>query len=281
MVISPNLDNIPADQRARRARSFGGQAAAYAQHRPGYPLTAIRWALQPLGENRATEADSRLRVLDLAAGTGKLTESLVASPPEGEPPLVAGHPEGLDVVAVEPDDDMRAELSRLLPGVPAHAGTAEDIPLPDASVDAVLVGQAMHWFDLDRALPEIARVLRPGGVLAGLWNDDDERVDWVVGFDEVVNGPRAARSQGSRGLPDDHPEFTPFARERFANPRRHTIDSLLATTATHSQLLVLPEDERAALLDRMRDYLRSRPETSGGEFDQPLLTVVARAVRRS
>jgi SAM-dependent methyltransferase len=136
--------------------SFGAAAAAYAEHRPGYAEIAVRWALEPVRGRRP------LRVLDLGAGTGKLTETLVRL--------------GAEVTAVEPDPGMLAELRRELPSVRSLAGSAEDIPLPDSSADAVLAGQAMHWFDLGRALPEIARVLSPGGVLAALWNVDDDRV---------------------------------------------------------------------------------------------------------
>jgi ubiquinone/menaquinone biosynthesis C-methylase UbiE len=107
-------------------------------------------------------------VLDLGAGTGKLTAVLLSL--------------GADVTAVEPDPGMLAEFRRALPGVRSLSGRAEAIPLPDASVDAVVAGQALHWFDMDRALPEIARVLVPGGVLAGLWNVDDDREEWVAGL---------------------------------------------------------------------------------------------------
>ena len=86
---------------------------------------------------------------------------------------------------MEPDPQMLAELRQTMPAVRSVPGSAEEIPLPDASLDAVLAGQAMHWFDMDRALPEIARVLRPGGVLAGLWNVDDDRVGWVAGLAEI------------------------------------------------------------------------------------------------
>jgi SAM-dependent methyltransferase len=115
---------------------FGSAAADYAAHRPDYPGSAIAWAL---------EHTPGPRVLDLAAGTGKLTAGLLDR----------------DVVAVEPDPGMLEVLRADLPQVEALLGTAEDIPLPDASVDAVLVGQAVHWFDPARAWPEIARVLRP------------------------------------------------------------------------------------------------------------------------
>jgi len=118
-----------------------------------------------------------VRVADLGAGTGILTGALARL--------------GTDVIAVEPDQAMLAELRRQLPAVRAVEGSAEALPLPDHSVDAVLCGQALHWFDLDLALPEIARVLTPGGVLAGLWNVDDDRVGWVA---ELVGTSRRQAS---------------------------------------------------------------------------------------
>jgi len=144
------------DSRVLLGSSFGVAAVEYAEHRPDYALAAVRWALEP--------APGR-RVLDLGAGTGKLTGTLVAL--------------GVDVVAVEPDPAMLVELRRALPAVRALPGSAEAIPLPDASVDAVLAGNALHWFDMAAAGPEIARVLAPGGIMAGLWNVMDDRVDWL------------------------------------------------------------------------------------------------------
>lgn len=126
------------------ARSFDAGPGAYARFRPGYPPAAVRAALP---------GDAR-DVLDLGAGTGKLTESLLGR--------------GLQVTAVEPLPGMLAELSRRFPQATAVPGSAEDIPLPDRAVDCVVVGQAFHWFDPDRALAEIARVLRPGGRLLAL-----------------------------------------------------------------------------------------------------------------
>ncbi|HZC27821.1 MAG TPA: class I SAM-dependent methyltransferase, partial [Actinopolymorphaceae bacterium] len=147
-------------EHARRSSSFGQQAGGYAAYRPGYPDAAVRWALEPVVDPTADDL-SGLRVLDLAAGTGKLTEALVRL--------------GADVVAVEPDVEMVAELRRRVPVVQVFSGRAEDIPATDASFDAVLVGQAFHWFDTERAVLEIARVVRAGGVLALLWNFDDAR----------------------------------------------------------------------------------------------------------
>jgi SAM-dependent methyltransferase len=243
---------------SRRASSFGSRAADYARHRPDYPAAAVEWALAPLTLDRP-------RVLDLAAGTGKLT-AVIASL-------------GLDVVAVEPDDAMRAEFEAFLPGITALAGTAEQIPLPAASVDAVLVGQALHWFDHERALPEIGRVLRPGGVLAGLWNDDDFDVEWVHGLDRIHNA--STPDSGTRGidLPAELGPFSPPDRKQFRHSHRRTAESLVATAATHSLFLTMAEPERTQTLEQMLAYLKSRPETATGEFDYPLVTDVIRTVR--
>jgi len=216
-------------------------------------------------------------VLDLGAGTGKLTGGLLAL--------------GLlDVLAVEPDAEMLGELTRRFPEVDARPGSAEDIPLPDDSVDAVLAGQAMHWFDLDRALPEIARVLAPGGVLAGLWNVDDDRVGWVAELSAISRRKSSPtllrwRDGAGRGRPAALAEvaadlFRPAEEGEFGHGQARTADSLTATIATHSHLLTMEEAERSALLARVRDFLDTRPETSQGEFTLPLVTMALRMVRR-
>ncbi|HEY3479354.1 MAG TPA: class I SAM-dependent methyltransferase [Streptomyces sp.] len=247
---------------ARRASSFGGAAAAYAEHRPDYPEAAVRWALEPVS---GTDTDTRLDVLDLGAGTGKLTASLVA----------LGH----RVTAVEPDPGMLGELRGRLPSVTALSGGAEEIPLPDASVDAVVVGQAFHWFDQERALPEIARVLRPGGVLAALWNTDDDREEWIAGLGEVSGVSVSFVHWPSGDRVAAHPCYAPLEEADFPHRQSRTADSLTATVATHSRFLVLEPAEREAALARVRDYLRSRPETAGDSFDVPLVTRVQRCVR--
>jgi SAM-dependent methyltransferase len=153
---------VGQDERLLHASSFGAAAVAYAEHRPDYAQAAVSWALEPAPGPR---------VLDLGAGTGKLTATLVEL--------------GAEVSAVEPDPAMLTELRRTLPTVHARSGSAEAIPLPDTSVDAVLAGNAMHWFDMAVAGPEIARVLAPGGILAGLWNVMDDRAEWVAGLARV------------------------------------------------------------------------------------------------
>jgi SAM-dependent methyltransferase len=247
---------------AKRASSFGRRAADYAEHRPGYPAEAVRWALEPV-------LAARPRVLDLAAGTGKLTAVIAAL--------------GVEVVAVEPDDAMRAELSARLPAVEALAGTAEDIPLPDGSVDAVLAGQAMHWFDHKRSMPELGRVLRPGGVLAGIWNDDDLSVDWVRELDRLHTATKIDTDNvpNKKGidLPVELGPFGPLARAEFKHGQRRTAESLVATAETHSLFLTMAEPLRTQTLDRMLAYLKSRPETAEGEFDYPLRVEVLRAIR--
>ncbi|MEV4240080.1 class I SAM-dependent methyltransferase [Nocardia sp. NPDC050408] len=249
-----------AQLRAERASSFGAHAAAYAEHRPDYPTESIRWALGPVDTKTPV-------VLDLGAGTGKLTEGLLAV--------------GAEVIAVEPDAAMRAELARRFPEVIASAGAAEAIPLADGSVDAVVAGQAFHWFDKERAFPEIARVLRENGVFAALWNEDDLGVEWVAELHKVTRS--AASLPPQELLParlPEHPLFENFERADFPHRQRRTAESLTATIGTHSHTLVIPAQARNELLERISDYLRGRPETAAGEFDLPIRTDVIRAVRR-
>jgi SAM-dependent methyltransferase len=244
----------------RHASSFGAAAVAYAEHRPDYAAAAVRWALE-----RAPGP----RVLDLGAGTGKLTGTLVALGAD-----IA------DVVAVEPDPAMLAELRRVLPAVRAVPGSAEAIPLPDASVDAVLAGNALHWFDMAAAGSELARVLAPGGILAGLWNVLDDRVGWVAGLARVAGdaavGPRDTVGSWRAATAGLHlpARFVSPEHAQFPHGQRRTADSLVATLATRAGVLVMPEPERAATLGRIRDFLARTPETAAGEFVLPMLTGV-------
>jgi SAM-dependent methyltransferase len=257
----------PAD-RLRRASSFGAAAGQYAQYRPGYAEAAIRWCLAPVSGAQP------VRVVDLGAGTGILTGALARL--------------GADMVAVEPDQAMLAELRRQLPGVRAMEGSAEALPMPDQSADAVLCGQAMHWFDLDRALPEIARVLMPGGVLAGMWNVDDDRVDWVAKV--AAMSKAGAILSRWRTTPESDSEqgvlragsrwFAPVEEREFGNGQLRSADSLVAAIATQSRMLVMDEAERVRALAAVRDFLHRQPETSAGDFSLPLVTVALRAVRR-
>jgi SAM-dependent methyltransferase len=274
---------VNSDEWARRGSSFGAAAGAYAEHRPDYPAEAVLWCVEPVRRDvtakdladpdRAGRGLAGLRVLDLGAGTGKLTA------------LLAGL--GADVTAVEPDAAMLAELRRGLPGVRTLAGSAEAIPLPDASVDAVLCGQSMHWFDMSRAVPEIARVLAPGGVLGAMWNADDDRVEWVAGLAEATGHAGSPLLSRWRAVVEylaadqfSATEFTPVERAEFANSAAHTIDSFVALLATHSQVLIMEPADRERVLAAARGYLADRPESADGEFELPMVTSVVRTGRR-
>ena len=255
------------DERLRHSSSFGAAAVAYTEHRPDYAQAAVRWALDPAPGSC---------VLDLGAGTGKLTGTLLAV--------------GAEVIAVEPDRAMLSELRRALPAVRALPGAAEAIPLPDSSVDAVVAGHAMHWFDMDVAGPEIARVLAPSGILAGLWNVFDNRVDWVAGLERVsgsaaigrrdtLSGWRAVTAGAHLPSASRVALFGSPEQAEFPHGQRRTADSLVASLATRAGMLVMPEQERAATLGRIRGFLEGRAETAHGEFTVPMLTGVLR-VRR-
>lgn len=215
-------------------------------------------------------------MLDLGAGTGKLTRVLAEM--------------SVDTIAVEPDTEMLAQLQRSLPEVHALQGSAEAIPLPDSSVDAVLAGHSLHWFDMNRAGPELARVLTPGGVLAGLWTVFDDRVAWIRAL-EQVSGPAAigARDTFSQWreqtanlhLPDSgepiffgHPEQAEFEHEQI-----RSADTLVETLATKAGMLVMPEPDRTMTLESIRTFLTAQPETSNGEFAIQMLTGVLRSRR--
>lgn len=153
------------------ALSFGDVAAAYDRARPTYPRAAAAWAV----------GDQPTTVLELGAGTGKLTEVLVS----------LGH----DVHATDPDEQMLTVLRERLPEVRTSLASAEDIPAPDASYDVVVAAQAFHWFDHERAVPEIARVLKPGGRVALMWNVRDERIPWVRKLGRIIGSQEQSRSE--------------------------------------------------------------------------------------
>ncbi|GAA1040368.1 class I SAM-dependent methyltransferase [Virgisporangium ochraceum] len=228
------------------ANSFGSAADLYDAHRPGYPADAVRWAL----------GAGPLRVADLHAGTGILSRLL----------RDLGH----RVVAVEPDDRMRDRLTRTSPGVEALDGTAEAVPLPDASVDAVVAGQAYHWFDPERAHPEIARVLRPGGVFAALWNDADVEAPWTLRFVEIVDG-----TPPDIEVVDFGPLFTPARVGEFRHAMPMSPEGLLDLTRTRSPYLVASPSERETLLDAVRRLMTE--SGLAGRFPLPLVTRVHRA----
>ncbi len=209
------------------ARAFGAVAEAYDRGRPAYPAAAATWLM----------GDEARVVLELGAGTGKLTRELVD--------------QGHAVFATEPDEAMLAVLRQRVPEVSAKVATAEEIPANDRSVDVVVVAQAFHWFDHEVALPEIARVLKPGGHLALVWNFFDQRIPWVRRLVNVV-GEQASSTPASSEVLADHELFEPAEHTTFSFWQDVTRDTLVDIVASRSDIASLPEAEREARLDAVR-----------------------------
>lgn len=221
----------------RLANSFGQAVEQYDAARPDYPQGTAEW-LAPIDAGT---------VVDLGAGTGKFTRALVQR--------------GLTVIAVEPDITMLQKLVANLPTVRAIPGTAEAIPLPDASVDAVVAAQAWHWVDASRAVPEVARVLKPGGTLGLVWNIRDETVDWVHQLSLVMGLSRAEETMRTPieiGAP-----FGETEERTQAWTRDFTLDELLALVASRSAVITADEATRQRIFAGVRDLVASHPELSG------------------
>jgi len=250
-------DNCPVpgtertERRRAQAASFGAVAATYERARPSYPARAIDWLLPP----------GAGRVLDLGAGTGKLTRALVDR--------------GLDVAAVEPSAGMRDELARVLPGVRVLDGTAEAIPLADRSVDAVLVAQAWHWVDPALAVPEAARVLTPGGRLGLLWNIRDERAGWVAELSAIIHNPDHF-DNGSEA-PVIGPPFGPAERLDVEWARVMTRREVIDLVASRSYMIMMEPAARTEVLARVRHLLDTHPGLGSAEITLPYVTRCSRA----
>jgi SAM-dependent methyltransferase len=229
--------------RARQAGSFGAVAADYDAARPSYPADAVAWLTGPPPRD----------VLDLGAGTGKLTELLVA----------AGH----RVSAVDPSTGMLEQLRRRLPGVLTAVGGAEDVPLPDGSADVVTVAQAWHWFDQARAPLECGRLLRPGGRLALVWNERDESVDWVGAVWEPLNRSggtgMSLLADGWQDAIAQHAPFGPVRQAVFRHAQTLTRDGLLRLISSRSAVAVLEPAARDALMAEVTAVLDAHPASRG------------------
>jgi SAM-dependent methyltransferase len=242
----------------REARDgFARAADAYERGRPGYPSALVRRLVDLVGPQ------PRARVLELGAGTGKLTRPL------------SDH--GLEIVAVEPEPAMRDRLADTTPDARILGGVAEAIPLPDGSVDGAVAAQAFHWFRPDEALVELHRVIRPGGRLALVWNVRDVEVRWVRRLGHLVE---ALAGDAPRYRAGTRPAA--FRRTRLFGPVRHEVfrhvqvvdrDSVRDRVASVSYVAAAPAAERDALLADVDALLAREPTTRGRDrFELPYVT---------
>lgn len=219
-------------------RRFGEAAEAYDRGRPTYPDAIIEWLL----------ASAPTTVVDLGAGTGKLTRGLIGR---------VAH-----VTAVEPDPGMRAVLAAGLPGVRVIAGVGEAIPLLDNCADAVVVGQAWHWIDHARATPEVARVLRPGGVLGLVWNDRRDGDPWVTTLNGILRS--LGTSPDAEYQPVVGPPFGDLETAEVEWEHHASVDEVVDMIASRSYILALPEERRTELVGQVRELaLGSRDPSTG------------------
>jgi SAM-dependent methyltransferase len=216
--LAQMADHIPPTD-SSPARSFGSVAGAYDRARPSYPAEAVEWL-----------TGSALQVLELGAGTGKLTAQLVA----------LDH----DVYATDPDEKMLAGVRLRLPDVPTAVAPAEKIPLPDACMDVIVCAQSFHWFDLEQALPEIHRVLIPGGKLGLVWNERDERIPWVRRLGRLIGTVEQLREPG--GPLVDSGLFHAVEKESFNNWQQLNRETLQDLVLSRSAIAALDDAERAA-----------------------------------
>jgi SAM-dependent methyltransferase len=244
-----------AEGRARRRASlqlspFGRVAAEYTRARPGYPPELIRWAV----------GTSPLTVADIAAGSGQMTRGLLA--------------QGHRVLAVEPSPELMAELHVAQPDAAAVRAVAEALPVRSGSVDAVVVAQALHLLDVDRVLPEFARVLRPGGALVVAWNTVDTTVPWARRLFELIEVD-AGYAEAPLEAVRNHDYFGPVAEHHVRHWHRLTRSGLRDLVSTFGQILRRPEEERIELLQHVDRFFDIT--TNGATLNLPLRAVALRA----
>jgi SAM-dependent methyltransferase len=235
--------------------SFGMAAGDYEKGRPSYPPEAVKWIL----------GEAPLRVLDAGAGTGKLTAEVVR--------------QGHEVIAVDPDAAMLEELSRSVPGVETRVGTAEATGLPASSVDAVVFGQAWHWVDVVQASAEMARILRPRGVLGLIWNIRDEVAPWVGRLTEVMHGSRAEQLLAGAG-PEVSVPFGPLEHLEITWTRPMTADELVSMARSRSYYIAGSIENRERIDAGLVDLMSTLPALAEhGRIDLPYVTYAYRAMR--
>jgi SAM-dependent methyltransferase len=247
------------------AEGFGAVAEEYERARPDYPPGALSRLAREL------EIEAGSRVLELGAGTGKLTRMLVRSRAR--------------IVALEPLASMRERFARAVPRVPLLGGVAEALPFASGEFHAVVCAQAFHWFDAERALAEIHRVLEPGGGLALLWNVKDESVPWVGGLADILRPYQERVPQETTGewrRPFRGSElFTPLREARFPHAQRLDAEGLVERYASASYVAMLPEGQRREVLERIRRLGETHPDIAGrDEFELPYVTELHWCARR-
>jgi len=239
-----------------RATSFGAEADTYEAARPDYPFEAVAWMLERLPHG------SR-RIADVGAGTGKLTRVLAKAP-------------DAEIVAVDPDPSMLAKLRDTVPGVPTFVGTAEALPLSDAGLDALVLGQAWHWVDPVAGSAEVGRVLRPGGTLGLIWNTRDNRVDWVRRLTGIMHASAAEELLDGEGPIVAEP-FGELETRRWEWVRPMTRAQLHRMADSRSHLITASAEARAAIhadMDALFDELGVHDEET---IDLPYVTRAFRA----
>lgn len=230
---------IPAVDR-QRALSYGARAELYDRVRPSYPPQALSCLLAAL-----PASPGRCRVVDVGAGTGKLTAVLVEA--------------GLDVDTVEPDPRMRAVLAQRLPGVRVHAGQGEALPLGDGSADAVIYGNSWHWVDDAAGAEEATRVLGPGGVLAMLWNYQEDGIQWLRALERLVG----IRSRDHVPAPPVLKGFRSAEVTRLRWSREQDVSALPDYVLSISAVAVLPVRQQEAVLAAVRRMAVEHPDLLG------------------
>lgn len=238
------------------AQGFSTRADAYARGRPDYPAALGAWLKTTLhlGPGKT--------VVDLGAGTGKFTRLVAAT--------------GASVIAVEPVAQMRAQLRAALPAVTALEGSAEAIPLADASVDAIVCAQAFHWFANAAAMAEIRRVLRPGGKLGLIWNVRDESVDWVARLTAIMtphegDAPRFYKGDWKRVFPAEG--FGPLALASLPYAHRGPAQQVIVDRVMSvSFIAALPQREQDAVRTQLQAVIDDTPALAGPEVEFPYRT---------
>jgi SAM-dependent methyltransferase len=260
------MDPMPSDPlHDYVSRGFGTTTGLYDKIRPEYPDAGVDILVRELGIARG-----RI-VVDVGAGTGKLTRALVRT--------------GATLIAVEPLAEMRERLAERVPLAVPFEGTAEEMALRDASADAITVAQAFHWFDGDRALAEFHRVLKPGGRLGLIWNVRDRRTAWVAAFDGLVDAVDPDRPDHQtakwRAAFDRTALFGPLQERGVEHAQTLTPAEIAERAATVSSIASLPDREREGVLDRFRELAATHPDLRGKKtVTLPYLTKVYWTERR-